>query len=180
MSIMKRNSLNHDSKLEAPYCTLCADEVLGLRTEANAHGIEWHHAAGHSSGRERISFYPKNEEEKQAVNRLAQLVKERKAEQKAERQMLKSKNMPTTKAALWRYLETNGKEDKGFGCVEYKEGKYGKFVPTFGEADGVLFFDSEEIAKIANAKLYKKGAKTKWLNKRNTTHTKYQKNYTKS
>jgi hypothetical protein len=153
MSIMKRNSLNHDSKLEAPYCTLCADEVLSLRSEADAHGIEWHHAAGHNSGRERISFFPKNEEEIQAVNRLAKLVQTHKKQQAAERKALKAKKLPTSKAALWRHLEEHGKEDKGFGSVNYKNGKYGKFVPSYGEADGTLYFDSVEIAEIASKKL---------------------------
>ena len=147
MAIMKRNSLNHELAAE-PYVTLCADNVLGLRTKAKAHGIEWHHASGHSSGRERISFYPKNAEEIAAVNRLIDLVDARKLELKEEKSKLKEKGLPTSKAALWRHLEANGKTDKGFGSVEYKIGKYGKFVCSFGEPDGTLFYDNEEIAQI--------------------------------
>jgi hypothetical protein len=151
--IMKRNSLNHARHPEAPYCTLCADEVLSLRTEAGAHGIEWHHAAGHSSGRERVSFYPKNEEEIQAVNRLAKLVQDRKDRQREDRKKLKAKGLPTSKAALWRHLDKYGQTDKGFGSVGYKVGKYGKFVPSYGEPDGTLYFDSAEIADISREKL---------------------------
>ena len=152
MGIMKRNSLNHQRAAE-PYMTLCGDSVLELRTAANAHGVEWHHAAGHSSGRERISFYPKNAEEMAAVNRLADVLKTHKANQAAENKALKAQNLPTSKAALWRHLEANGKQDKGFGSIAYKNGKYGKFVCSYGEPDGVYYYDSAAIAEIAGKKL---------------------------
>jgi hypothetical protein len=148
MGIMKRNSLNHQNCGEFPFATISGDKVLELRTKANAHGIEWHHAAGHSSGRERISFYPKNDQERTAINRLSDLVKERKAELKEQNKALKAAKLPTSKAALWRHLEANGKTDKGFGSVDYKIGKYGKFVCSYGEPDGTLFYDSEKIAQI--------------------------------
>ena len=153
MSIMTRNSLNHQNCGDLSFCTLCADEVLSLRSVAKAHDVEWHHAAGHSSGRERISFYPKNQEEREAIIRLGELVDERKKEQAEERKALKAKKLPTSKAALWRHLEAKGLKDCGFGSIDYKIGKYGKFVCSYGEPDGRLFYDSKEIANIAAKKL---------------------------
>lgn len=152
MAIMKRNSLNHQQAAE-PYITLCGEKVLELRTAANAHGIEWHHAAGHSSGRERISFYPKNAEETTAINRLIVAVKQHKADLAAKNKALKAQNLPTSKAALWRHLEENGKQDMNFGSVAYKNGKFGKFKCAYGEPDGVYYYDSAAIAEIASKKL---------------------------
>ena len=148
MGIMKRNSLNHQNCGECPFATISGTKVLEFRTQANAHGVEWHHAAGHSSGRERISFFPKNQTEREAIIRLGELVDQAKVAEKKEKSKLKKKGLPTSKAALWRHLEANGKENKGFGSVEYKIGKYGKFVCSYGEPDGVLFYDNEEIAQI--------------------------------
>jgi hypothetical protein len=87
------------------------------------------------------------------LSKLAKLVQDRKDHQRKERKKLKAKGLPTSKAALWRYLEKHGNEDKGYGSVDYKEGKYGKFVPSYGEPDGTLYFDSQEVAEIASKKL---------------------------
>jgi hypothetical protein len=149
--VMKKNSFRHEAAGEA-YRTLCGDQVLSLRT-ADMFEIEWHHAAGHSSGRERVSFYPKNAEEIAAVNKLAKLLDARKAVKKAESKKLKAKGLPTSKAAIWRHLEAHGKSDKGFGSVDYKIGKYGYFVCSYGEPDGTFYYDSQDIAQIATKKL---------------------------
>ena len=120
MGIMKRNSLNHQNCGECPFATISGTKVLEFRTQANAHGVEWHHAAGHSSGRERISFFPKNQTEREAIIRLGELVDQAKVAEKKEKSKLKKKGLPTSKAALWRHLEANGKENKGFGSVDIK------------------------------------------------------------
>lgn len=155
MGIMFKNSRNNQlaGGREAAYMTLSGKVVLGLRSAAKAHGVEWHHAAGHSKGREVISFFPADPDQEAAVDRLAVLVLESNAKEKAEKQVLKAEGLPTSKAALWRYLEENGNEDKGFGGTAYKIGKFGKFVPSFGEPDGYYFYNSKEIAKIARDKL---------------------------
>lgn len=152
MSIMTKNSLNHETQTAEPYCTLCGSAVLALRDATDSHGVEWHHAAGHSSGRERISFFPKDREEMKKIDRLVEAVDLQKEEEKAERAALKAKKLPTSKAALWRHLEKTGAKDKGFGSVEYKIGKYGYFLCSYGEPDGTFYYDSEEIAEVAYEK----------------------------
>lgn len=126
--------------------TLSGPDVLSLRSDADAHGVEWHHAAGHSKGRERISFFPKNEEERAAVDRLAEAVKRNKEALSAKKKADKEKGLPTSKAAVWRGLSET---DCGCGSVDYKDGKYGKFVPSFGEPDGKLYFPSADFADRA-------------------------------
>ena len=134
---------------DAAYMTLSGPNVLQLRDIAKAHGIEWHHAAGHNSGRQVIAFFPKNADEIAAVNRLAEAVDQAAMAEKAKKEALKKAGLPTSKAALWRHLESNGDVDHGFGCVDYKIGKYGPFVPGFGEPDGRYYFDSEALATAA-------------------------------
>lgn len=151
MSLMKKSSRNCELSggREAAYITLSGSKVLELRTEAGAHGIEWHHAAGHSKGREVIAFFPKTRAEELKLNRLAELTDAYNLSMKKERHALKSKGLPTSKAALWRHLEKAGAQDEGYGCVPFKSGKYGPFVPSFGEPDGYYYFESAEIAAAA-------------------------------
>jgi hypothetical protein len=153
--VMKRSSRNCELSggREMAYKTLSGPKVLGLRTEASAHGIEWHHAAGHNSGREIISFFPKNPDEEKAIDKLEEFVEAHKAKLKTDAQKLKAKGLPTSKAALWRHLTEHGSTDHGHGSVDYKVGKYGKFKCDSGEPDGTLYFDSPEIAEIASRKL---------------------------
>lgn len=155
--IMHKNSGNCELSggREAAYKTLAGPIVLKLRTEASAHGIEWHHAAGHSSGREIISFFPKNPAEEQAIDKLEELVDDNNTRVAAEKKALKAKGLPTSKAALWRHLAEHGRVDHGYGSVDYKVGKYGKFKCDYGTPDGTLYFDSPEIAGIAANKLKK-------------------------
>ncbi len=96
-----------------------------------AGGCEWHHAAGN-----RIAFFPKTEKEASAVDDLAEKIKAVK----------KDPNLPKSKAAVWRGLLD---KDAGFGGVDFKEGKYGRFVCSFGEPDGRAYFPSEAFADAA-------------------------------
>ncbi len=148
MSFMTKNSINHEAAGE-PYMTLSGPNVLGLRNAAKAHGVEWHHAAGHSEGRQIIAFFPQDDEERRAIDRLSDAVAEAAKTAKAEKAKLKTAGLPTSKAALWRHLEEFGGKDKGHGHVGYLDGKYGPFVPSFGEPDGRYYFDSPELATVA-------------------------------
>ena len=152
---MTKNSINCETSggRECAYKTLSGKNVLGLRTEAEAHGVEWHHCAGHCAGREIIAFFPKNDDEEEAIDRLAALLATKNLEDAAKKAELKKEGLPTSKAALWRILEKEGKQDVGFGGTPYKNGKFGPFVPSFGDPDGFYFFPSQAIAAIAKEKL---------------------------
>lgn len=91
---------------------------------------EWHHASAN-----RLAFFPKNEVQEARLDDLL-----------AKIATLKASDLPKSKAAVWRGLIDN---DAGFGGVEYKEGKYGKFVCSYGEPDGVLYYPSAEFAAAA-------------------------------
>ena len=123
MSVMFKNSVREDQAHGYGFGVyrITGKNVLSLRDDSNAHNVEWHHCAGHSSGREVISFYPSNSEQVEAVSRLRLLVEEDKA-------------------------RLNGE-------IDAKSGKYGWFRCERGTPDTVFYFDSAEIAKLAEEKL---------------------------
>tara|TARA_R110001606_G_scaffold107288_1_gene231913 strand:+ start:353 stop:820 length:468 start_codon:yes stop_codon:yes gene_type:complete len=155
MSVMFKNSVREDQAHGYGFGVyrITGKNVLSLRDDSNAHNVEWHHCAGHSSGREVISFYPSNSEQVEAVSRLRLLVEEDKGRLKRDRDSLKSRGLPTSKAALWRHLSANGLKDCGYGEIDAKSGKYGWFRCERGTPDTVFYFDSAEIAKLAEEKL---------------------------
>jgi len=106
--------------------------------EASGAGVEWHHLAGDCLG-----FYPKSHEEVARVAALIDRCTARELDKKNNALGIKSK------AAAWRYIEAQrekhlGSEDKGLGAVRIKYGKFGPFVPAFGDPDAVYFFQSLE------------------------------------
>lgn len=100
---------------------------------------EWHHASAN-----RIAFFPQTEKQKEKILKVIEEIKEYKNQ-------IKGKDLPKSKAEVWRKLSNI---DCGFGSVEYKNGKFGKFVCSFGNPDGVLYFPSEEFAEVAKKLLY--------------------------
>ena len=92
---------------------------------------EWHHASGN-----RLAFFPDTDDDHK---RLVAAVKKLAAQKKGD-------DLPRSKAAVWRGLLT---EDAGFGGVDYKEGKYGKFRCDYGEPDGRLYYPSAAFAERA-------------------------------
>lgn len=140
MSLVTRDSRN---AAQAGAATLKIQRRLLLSDgEASRTGVEWHHLAGDCLG-----FYPRSHEE---VARVAALI-----DRCIARERDKKNNALgiTSKAAAWRYIEAqrekqSGSEDKGFGAVRIKYGKFGPFVLTFGEPDAVYFFQSPEEKNI--------------------------------
>jgi len=141
--IMRRDSMN---AMRAGTPTLKIQRRLLLSDgEASCTGVEWHHLAGDCLG-----FYPRSHEEVARVAALIDRCTARERQKKDNALGIKSK------AAAWRYIEAqrekqSGSEDKGFGSIDIMYGKYGPFVPSFGDPDAVYFFQSlEEKNSITN------------------------------
>ena len=136
MSLIKRDSMN---AMQAGTPTLKIQRRLLLSDgEASCTGVEWHHLAGDCLG-----FYPRSHEEVARVAALIDRCTARERDKKNNALGIKSK------AAAWRYIEAQrekhlGGENKGFGSIDIMYGKYGPFVPAFGEPDAVYFFQSSE------------------------------------
>lgn len=115
--------------------------------QAWATGCEWHHGAGHSSGRGVHLFWAVTPEQVAAVEALA-------AEVKAARVAAKKRRFPS-KAAAWRHVEASRAErtdDAGHGHIEVRSGKFGLFISSFGEPDFRYFFaDAEEANDLREA-----------------------------
>lgn len=95
-------------------------------------GVEWHHASAN-----RIAFFANSDEDFDKIRAFEKAVEEKLAAQA---------DLPKSKAAVWRGLVDN---DRGFGGVDYKDGKYGRFVCTFGTPDGRQYFPSADFAEKA-------------------------------
>ena len=118
---------------EAAFCCIKNNDVKIANVNPNFL-CEWHHASAN-----RLAFFPKNDSEIKKINDALEKIS-------AAKKAAKDKNLPRSKAAAWRGMSA---KDAGFGCIEYKIGKFGPFVPTFGEPDGCLYFPSDEYATAA-------------------------------
>ena len=141
--IMRRDSMN---AMQAGTPTLKIQRRLLLSDgEAYLTRVEWHHLAG-----DIIGFYPKSDEERERVDRFIDHCITRAREKRRNALGI------TSKAAAWRYIKAqrekqSGSEDKGFGSIDIMYGKFGPFVPSFGDPDAVYFFESlEEKNSITN------------------------------
>jgi len=141
MSLIKRDSMN---AMRAGTPTFKIQRRLLLSDgEASCTGVEWHHLAGDCLG-----FYPKSHEEVARVVALIDRCTARERQKKDNALGIKSK------AAAWRYIEArlakgNG-ENRGFGNLEIKYGRYGPFIPSFGAPDALYYFTDELEKEIIN------------------------------
>lgn len=138
MSYMTRNS--HNASIDPDFVT---HKVSGYITDADAWatGVKWHHGAGHSKGRGVFLFYAKTVSDCERVVALMATA--------AERAALRKMRAFKSKAAAWRHVAATlaeRTEDKGFGSLPVKDGKFGLFVPKFGEPDFLYFFATAEEA----------------------------------
>lgn len=143
---MKRTTINRHSKAcEAAFRRYEQGEFIDVVAIPNArqHGLEgeslglmeWHHGAGR-----KIYVFCKTADEVSRAKALQEAAKER-----------KQKALFTSKAGAWRWLEENGlTQDAGYGGIEYRVGKYGKFRCSYGESDGVIYYPCAESARAAN------------------------------
>lgn len=117
---------------EAAEICILSREIDAAGLSAWDAGCEWHHASAN-----RIAFFPANEKESEKLRAFREKIQAFKAS---------ASDLPKSKAAVWRgMVEVN----RGFGGVDYKEGKYGRFVCTFGNPDGRVYFPTEEFAAVA-------------------------------
>lgn len=115
----------------ATICILSRDiDAAGL--SAWDSGCEWHHASGN-----RIAFFAETDEE---------LLKLKAFKAKITAFKAAAVDLPKSKAAVWRGMV---EDDRGFGGVDYKDGKYGRFVCSYGAPDGRLYFPSKAFATVA-------------------------------
>ena len=117
---------------EAATTCILARDIDAAGFSAWDAGCEWHHASGN-----RIAFFAETDEELAALKAFKEKIAAFKAA---------AVDLPKSKAAVWRGLVP---EDQGFGGVDFKNGKYGRFVCSFGKPDGRLYFPSEEFATSA-------------------------------
>jgi len=139
--IMKYDSSN--AQLAGPPLKRIQRRLLESDSEAYLTRVEWHHLAG-----DIIGFYPKSDEERERVDRFIDHCITRAREKRRNALGI------TSKAAAWRYIEArlakgNG-ENRGFGNLEIKYGRYGPFVPSFGAPDALYYFTDELEKEIIN------------------------------
>jgi hypothetical protein len=172
-SVMRRNSRNANDSggRDAAYKVVQATD-----SEAWGSGVEWHHMAGHSSGRPLLGFFPENEAERAKVDALEEQVKTRLAAEKSARESAELESAPEgakkvdfgkkrdpLKAAL-EYksgvLFFNARLRGKAGTYDWKDGKFGRFFNTFGERDGTLIVRDDgtfEITEGSGAALFSRG-----------------------
>jgi len=148
--IMNRDSRNAQA---ATACLLCTVTTEAGSYAARRAELEWHHLAGHSSGRPRIGVYgdPDCAETRSKIQSIIEAEAEEKARVKAEKAAEKAAGLPTSKAGAWRWLADKSNhvsESDAVYRLEVKDGKYGWFVPTFGEPDEVWFYGKNAAAVI--------------------------------
>lgn len=124
---MKNKAGFYIKSLNCQNCENLGMEKISFRcTEGHARqtGVEWHHG-----GAGIIAFFPKDEKEEKIVKKLKDDLKNR---------QIKSKK------AAWEFLEKNNCEN-GKYKIEAKIGKYGYFIPSFGEPDVIFKINDWEI-----------------------------------
>ena len=97
--------------------------------------VEWHHSTAGS-----VDFFCKTEEEINKIQKLKASLKN---------------NSITSKAKFWAAVATDNNRgiDHGYGTVKAKNGKFGWFVPSFGEPDAIFGLPNQDCKDFYTSRM---------------------------